>query len=177
MENRTSSPLGKNGKNKSRVNSTAGTNQFQVLRELLGDYSSSDNNSVGGDTVILESVFEGVVGDKAKRYPCVTNNDCIVYSRRRERGKVKVINEVGSCSSSLLGHGGVIAEDGESSDWVLDRIILFRKKMGLAIEGKEMELVSFLATLDSLNKSHQLGKEKGHEQEEGERALLDGDLC
>jgi len=49
--------------------------------------------------------------------------------------------------------------------------------MGLAIEGKEMELMSFLATLDSLNKTHHLGKEKGNEQEEGERALFDGDLC
>jgi len=59
----------------------------------------------------------------------------------------------------------------------LDRIIPFGKKMGLAIEGKEMELMSFLATLDSLNKTHHLGKEKGNEQEEGERALFDGDLC
>ena len=68
--------------------------------------------------------------------------------------------------------------DGESSDWVLDRIIPFCKKMGLAIEGKEMELLSFLASLDSLNnKSHQLEKEKGNEQEEGDRALLDGDSC
>jgi len=68
--------------------------------------------------------------------------------------------------------------DGGSADWVLDRIILFCKKMGLAIEGKEMELLSFIASLYSLNnKSHQLGKEKGNEQEEGDRAVLDGDSC
>ena len=167
----------------------------------MGDYPSSDNNSVGGDTVIPKLVFEGVVGDEAQRYPCVIKNDCIVYSRRRAREKGKVINEAGSCYSSLLGYEGVIVEadepmgqdkgdglngidpkfsgtDGESFDWVLGRIILFCKKMGLAIEGKEMKLLSFLATLDSLNnKSHQLGKEKGNEQEEGERALFDGDLC
>jgi len=83
VENRTSSPAGKHGQIKSQVDSFAGANQFQVLRELLGDYPSSDNNSVGGDTVIPESVFEGVVGDEALRYPCVTKNDCIVYSRRR----------------------------------------------------------------------------------------------
>ena len=113
-------------------------------------------------------------------------------------------NDVGSCSSSLVGFGGVFAEadepmgqdEGEglngidpplgqfsgtdegSADWVLDRIILFCKKMGLAIEGKEMELVSFIASLYSLNnKSHQLGEEKGNEQEEGDRAVLDGDSC
>ena len=67
---------------------------------------------------------------------------------------------------------------GESSDWILDHIILFCKKMGLAIEGKEMELLSFLATLDSLNnKVDQVGEEKGRENEEGERSLFDGDLC
>jgi len=65
---------------------------------------------------------------------------------------------------------------GESSDWILDHIILFCKKMGLDIEGKEMELLSFLATLDSLNnKANQVGEEKGREQEEGVRSLVDGD--
>jgi len=113
VENRTSSPAGKHGQIKSRVDAFAGDNQFQVLRDLLGDYPSSDNNSVGGDTVIPESVFEGVEGDEALRYHCVTKNDCIVYSRRRERGKGKVINEVGSCSSGLLGFGGVSTEADE----------------------------------------------------------------
>jgi len=57
VENRTTSPAGKNGQNKSRVDSTADANQFQVLRELLGDYPSSNDNSVGGHIVIPESVF------------------------------------------------------------------------------------------------------------------------
>ena len=69
-------------------------------------------------------------------------------------------------------------DGGESSDWVLDSIIHFCKRMGLAIEGKEMELLSFLATLDSLgNKANQSGEEKGREHEEGERSLFNGDLC
>jgi len=38
---------------------------------------------------------------------------------------------------------------GEASPWVLDRIIFFCKKMGLAIEGREMELLSFLASLET----------------------------
>jgi len=37
---------------------------------------------------------------------------------------------------------------GEGSTWVLDRIIFFCKKMGLSIEGREMELLSFLASLE-----------------------------
>ena len=176
----------------------------KVLRELLGDYPSSDGNSVRGDSVVPDSTFEGEVGDQAPRSACQSKKDCIVYSRRRELGKGKALSEFGACSSSLLGCGGVnegvdvtlgkAEEDerngletellqlpefvGESSDWVLDRIILFCKKMGLAIEGKEMKLLSFLAMLDSLNnKANQLREEKGREQEEGDRSLFDGDLC
>ena len=37
---------------------------------------------------------------------------------------------------------------GEGSTWVLDRIISFCK-MGLSIEGREMELLSFLASLEA----------------------------
>jgi len=188
----------------SRLDSNDCANQFQVLRVLLGDYPCSDGNSVGGDTVVPDSTFEGEVGDHAQRSPCPSKKDCIVYSWRREVGKGKVISEFGACSSSLLGCGGVNAGVnvpmgqaqgdelngldtahcqfseivGESSDWVLDRIILFCKKMGLAIEGKEMKLLSFLAMLDSLNnKANQLREEKGREQEEGDRSLFDGDLC
>jgi len=153
--------------------------------------------------VVLESTFEGGVEDHAHRSLSLVKNDCIVYSRRREKGKEKVINDFGSGSLSLLGCGGVNAEveallgqdqghelhrpetqcqfpecGGDSLGWVLDRFILFYKRMGLAIEGKETELLSFLATLDSLsNKANQGGKEKGREQEEGDRSLFDGDLC
>jgi len=38
---------------------------------------------------------------------------------------------------------------GEGSTWVLDRIIFFCKKIGLSIEGREMELLSFLASLEA----------------------------
>jgi len=110
VENQTSSLTRKTWLNKSWLDSTTGANQFQVLRELLGDYRSSDCNSVGGDLVIPESAFEGVVGDRTQRSPCVTKKDCIIYSRRREKGKGKVINEVRSCSSSMLGCGGVNAD-------------------------------------------------------------------
>ena len=60
----------------------------------------------------------------------------------------------------------------------MDRIILFCERMGLAIEGKEMKLLSFLATLDSMNnKANQLVEERGRDQEEGQRSLFDGNLC
>ena len=56
--------------------------------------------------MIPESAFDVMAGARSQRSPCVTNKDCIVYSRRKEKGKGKVINEVGSCSSSMLGCGG-----------------------------------------------------------------------
>ena len=37
----------------------------------------------------------------------------------------------------------------EGSAWVLDRIVFFCKKIGLSIEGIEMELLSFLASLEA----------------------------
>ena len=66
-----------------------GWTQLQALRELSGDYPSSNDNSAAGNTVIPESVFEGVVGDEAQRYPCVTKNDYIVIPEggREERGR------------------------------------------------------------------------------------------
>ena len=39
-------------------------------------------------------------------------------------------------------HSGNVSE---GSAWVLERMIFFCKKMGLTIEGREMELLSFLA--------------------------------
>jgi len=40
-------------------------------------------------------------------------------------------------------HSEQVQAIGESSSWVLDRFILFCKRIGLAIEGREMELLSF----------------------------------
>ena len=56
-----------------------------------------------------------------------------------------------------------------SSSWVLDRFILFLKRMGLVIKGREMELLSFLASLDSVRaKENHLVNDRGRVQEEGE---------
>jgi len=145
-------------------------------RELLGDYPSFDANSVGGAAVIAESTFDDVVAVHSPLSPYATRKDWIVYSHRKEKGKGKLINEVGSCSS-LLGCGGAnkgsafswgqaqadgsnglpsphceqVEVVGESFSWVLDRIIFFCKRMGLAIKGREMELLSFLASLESFS--------------------------
>ena len=100
VENRTSSPSSNDGQNKSRLESNICANQFQALRDLLGDFPS--------DIVVPESTFESGVEDHAQRSPSLVKNDCIVYSRRREKGKEKVINDFGSGSLSLLGCGGVM---------------------------------------------------------------------
>ena len=112
VENRAGYPTRKAGQNKSWMDSAAGGNQFQVLRELLGDNPSSDCNSDGEDSVIPELAFDVVVGARSQRSPCVLKKNCIVYSRRKEKGKGKVINEVGSCSLSMLGCGGPNEEVG-----------------------------------------------------------------
>jgi len=89
VQNRVGSPTRKTGQNKSWMDSAVGGNQFQELRELLGDYPSFNCNSVGGDSVIPESAFDGVVGAHSQISPCVIKKDCIVYSRRKrkERGR------------------------------------------------------------------------------------------
>jgi len=102
VENRTSSPSSNDGQNKLSLESNVCANQFQALRDLLGDFPS--------DIVVPESTFESGVEDHAQRSPSLVKNDCIVYSRRREKGKEKVINDFGSGSLSLLGCGGVNAE-------------------------------------------------------------------
>ena len=54
----------------------------------------------------------------------------------------------------------------------------FARGWGLAIEGREMELLSFLAPLESTsNKENQFDDEMGRDQEEGGRSLFDGDMC
>jgi len=57
----------------------------------------------------------------------------------------------------------------ESSSWVLDRFILFYKRMGFAIEGREIELLSFLASLESIRaEDNHLVDDRGRVSEEGE---------
>jgi len=152
--------------------------------------------------VIPKSTFDDVAVAHSPLSPCATRKDWLVYSRRK-KGKGKLINEVSSCSSSLLGCGGAnegaafsLARAkvdglngppsahyeraevvGEGSSWVLDPIIFFSKRMGLVIGG-EMELLSFLASLESFStKSNQFVDDRGKDQEEGERLLIDGDMC
>jgi len=98
-----SSPRWKNGQVKPLPNSLAVVNQFQVSRELLGDYLSSHSHSVGEASVIPESTFDDVVAVYSPLASFATGNDWIVYSRRKQKGKGKLINEVGSHSSSLSG--------------------------------------------------------------------------
>jgi len=75
-------------------------------------------------------------------------------------------------------HSEQVQAIGQSSSWVLDRFILFCKRIGLAIEGREMELLSFLASLESIRaKDNHFVDEMGRVQEERGRSLIDGDLC
>ena len=69
------------------MDSTVGGSQFQVLRELLGDYPSSDCNFVGGDLVIPESAFDGAVGARSQNSPCVTKK--ILYCLFLKEGERK----------------------------------------------------------------------------------------
>jgi len=104
---------------------------------------------------------------------CSPSTSVLVYSRRKKSRETNlVVSEEGSPNvqevggplsfeealpqahpqeldgAALLGFsdsGNVI----EGSAWVLERIVFFCKKMGLAIEGREMELLSFLASLEA----------------------------
>ena len=190
-----SSSKGEIGLVKPLIDSPVDVNKFQVLRDLLGDYPSSEIDSVGEASVIPESSFDGVVAVHSPFAPIANGNELVVYSRRKEKGIGKLINEVGSCSSSLLGCGGANEGDAhslshaqnggslvpfspiieqvrpvsESSSWVLDRFIIFCKRMGLAIEGRESELLSFLASLDSIRaKDCTVADVRDRVQEEGE---------
>jgi len=55
--------------------------------------------------VIPKSTFDDVVPVHSLLSTYATRKDWFVYSRRKEKGKRKLINEVGSCSSSLLWWG------------------------------------------------------------------------
>jgi len=151
---------------------------------------------------IPKLTFDDVVAVHSPLSSYATRKDWIVYFQRKEKGKEKLINEVGSCSSSLLGCEGAnegvdfslgkavvhcsngppyphceqVEVVGESSLSVLECIIYFCKRMGVGIEGREMELLSFLASLESIShKDNQFVDERGRDQE-GRRSSFDGDM-
>ena len=58
--------------------------------------------------------------------------------------------------------------------WILDCIVFFCKYMGLTIKGREMELLSFLTSLEvNRKKGDQVVADNGGVQV-GERTLVDG---
>ena len=54
-------PSGKNGPKELLLNTPCGFNQFQVPRDLLESYPSSDSSCFGGASRIPESTFDDVV--------------------------------------------------------------------------------------------------------------------
>ena len=114
-------------------------NHFWVLTE----HPYSDNCSSYSVSVIPESTFDDVVS--VQSLPCASRRDWIVYSPKKKKGKEKLMKEVGSHGASSL-HCDQAKDFGESS-WVFYRIIIFFKRTGLPIKGREMELRSFLASL------------------------------
>jgi len=99
--------------------------------------------------------------------------DCIVYSRRKNVQNKSVFDVVGNdcvernaCGMGSNDGGQLVGQnvqvsgsaplsnDGphqnldRGSAWVLDHIIPMCKRMGLSIEGRETELLAFLASLE-----------------------------
>jgi len=97
----------------------------------------------------------------------------LVYSRRKKLRKTSlVVSESGSpvmqevvgpssfekamqqthiqgLDSAALPGSTYSGNVSKGSAWVLERMVFFCKKMGLAIKGREMELLSFLASLEA----------------------------
>jgi len=149
--------------------------------------------------MVPESTFDDVVVIHSPLSPHATRKGWIVYSWRKKEGKGKLFNEVSSYSSSLLeceGTNEVVAfslgqAQADGSKLRMDHLLLTvsklrllvkvihgcwrilsfsYKRMGLAIEGRDMELPSFLASLESMStKGHQFVDGRGRDQEEGGR--------
>jgi len=76
----------------------------QLLRDLLGNYPSSDSSPFGGASV-LESTFDtfdDALAVQSSLSPYATRKDWIACSQKNKKGKAKLIKEVSSSSSSLL---------------------------------------------------------------------------
>jgi len=92
-----------------------------------------------------------------------------VYSRRKNLRKGKVAfeegwfieegeepsgQEVQASDKACLSYEGHDHNFDRVSAWVMDHIIHMCKRMGLAIEGREMELLACLASLEANKESH-----------------------
>ena len=89
VENFAGSPTRKIRQNKSRLDLAAGGNQFQVLRELMGDYPSSDCNFVSGDSVIPDLAFD-VGWELTLSFLLVLQKEIVLFIpelRKKERRK------------------------------------------------------------------------------------------
>jgi len=123
----------------------------------------------------------------------------LVYSRRKKLRKTNLV--VSESGSPIMQEGGGPSSfeealpqahpqglDGaalpgssdsgnvsEGSTWVLERNIFFCKKMGLAIEGREIELLSFLASLEANRmRREQLVEESMGDEVDRDRLFSDG---
>uniref|UniRef100_A0A7C9EAQ4 Uncharacterized protein n=1 Tax=Opuntia streptacantha TaxID=393608 RepID=A0A7C9EAQ4_OPUST len=154
-------------------------NQFKVLNDMLVNYSSSDGecsphiNSPSASRIPESPLINAGGLDMSVRSP---DKGALVYSRRKKFGLEMAEADVRSEPVVMQDQGGqsVLEEElqqthaqvavgdtlalpcafdseklGEGSTWVLDRIISFCKRMGLSIEGRELELLSFLGSLEA----------------------------
>jgi len=148
-----------------------------VLRDLLENYPSSDCECNSHDSPLCASRIPesplNVMEEELHPTACSPSTSVLVCSHRKKLRKTNLVvsesgspimQEVGGPSSfeETLPQAHPQALDGaalpgssdsrivsEGSAWVLERIVFFCKKMGLAIEGRVMELLSFLALLEA----------------------------
>jgi len=172
-------------------------NQFQVLRDLLENYPSSDCEcSSHCSSPCASRVPESPLNVVEELHPAARSSatSVVVYSRRKKLGKTKLAIDAGSGSPNMQEVGGSSLLENtqglddatlvgsaysgnvsEGSAWVLERMIFFCKKMGLAIEGREMELLSFLASLEANRmKGDQLVEESRGDAVARDRLSSDG---
>jgi len=197
------SPSKKSGSKELLEASSPRVNQFQVLTDLLVNYPSSDcecssHCSSPCASRIPESPLN-VVEEELHPVGCSPATSVLFYSRRKKLRKTNlvvtgsgspIIREVGGLSlfEEALHQAHTKGLDGaalpgssysgnvsEGLAWVLKRIIFFCKKMALAIEGREMELLSFLASLEANRmKGDQLVEESIGDAVDRDRLFSDG---
>jgi len=177
------------------------------LRDLLGNYPSSDCEcSCHGSSPCASRIPESPLNVVEEELHPVTRSPAasvLVCSRRKKLGKTKfvVYGGLGSPIMQEMGGPSLFEEalhqahtqglDGaylpgsiysgnvsEGCAWVLKRMILFYEKMGMAIEGREMELLSFLASLEANRmKGDKLVEESMGDVVARDRLFSDGANC